>query len=71
MTDALIYCDMTTTPDGELATVEARAAEIRKRYGGIGPVGEFVAAAAPLLLLATDRMNAVSFDLRGQGSQPG
>ncbi|NDU75682.1 HD domain-containing protein [Actinomadura sp. DSM 109109] len=30
---ALIYCDMTTTPDGNPVSVDARLAEIRNRYG--------------------------------------
>jgi hypothetical protein len=32
-TDALIYCDMTTGPQGQPMPVEARLAEIRDRYG--------------------------------------
>lgn len=30
--DALLYCDMTTSPDGEPVTVQVRLAEIRTRY---------------------------------------
>ncbi|MFG2500805.1 hypothetical protein ACGFSB_21640 [Streptomyces sp. NPDC048441] len=33
LVDALVFCDMTTTPDGNVTTAEARIAEIRGRYG--------------------------------------
>ncbi len=33
LADALIYCDMTTGPDGRHVTVEQRLADIRARYG--------------------------------------
>ena len=33
LTDALIFCDMTTSPDGLPVTVDDRLAEIRTRYG--------------------------------------
>ena len=33
LSDALTYCDMTTSPDGELVPVEQRLAEIHDRYG--------------------------------------
>ena len=31
--DALCFCDMTTSPNGELVTVEDRLSEVRRRYG--------------------------------------
>ncbi|MBM7786500.1 HD domain-containing protein [Tenggerimyces flavus] len=31
--EALVYCDMTTDPDGKPTTVEARLAEVGQRYG--------------------------------------
>lgn len=36
--DALWYCDMTTSPDGEPTTFEDRLAEIRRRRGPDDPV---------------------------------
>ena len=33
LASALTYCDMTTSPDGELITVDKRLAEIHHRYG--------------------------------------
>jgi putative nucleotidyltransferase with HDIG domain len=33
LSDALTYCDMTTTPDGQPIEVENRLAEIQSRYG--------------------------------------
>jgi hypothetical protein len=56
LTDALIYCDMTTTPDGEVTTVDARIAEIKERYGAEGPVGRFIVRAEGELTAATQRI---------------
>ena len=33
LSDALIYCDMTTSPDGRPLSVDERLADIRVRYG--------------------------------------
>jgi len=33
LSNALTYCDMTTSPDGELVPVEQRLAGIHRRYG--------------------------------------
>ena len=33
LSSVLTCCDMTTSPDGELVTVERRLAEIHRRYG--------------------------------------
>jgi hypothetical protein len=40
--DELCFCDMTTGPDGELVDVEARLAEIRRRYDAGHVVRQFV-----------------------------
>jgi hypothetical protein len=40
--DELCFCDITTSPDGELVTVEERLAEIRERYGSGHVVTQFV-----------------------------
>ncbi|MFD0851174.1 HD domain-containing protein [Actinomadura adrarensis] len=47
---ALIYCDMTTTPDGEPVEVAQRLAEIRKRYGPAHVVTRFTRLAEPHLV---------------------
>lgn len=56
LADALIYCDMTTTPDGDLTRVEDRIAEIVDRYGNNSIVGQFINRAAPYLIAATERV---------------
>ena len=33
LASVLTYCDMTTSPDGELVSAEQRLAEIQERYG--------------------------------------
>ncbi|SCF68869.1 hypothetical protein GA0115254_111684 [Streptomyces sp. Ncost-T10-10d] len=58
LVDALIYCDMTTTPDGEIASVEARLAEITARYGADSLVGRFIRRAAPDILAAVRRVES-------------
>ncbi|TDD69405.1 HD domain-containing protein [Actinomadura darangshiensis] len=47
---ALIYCDMTTTPDGNPVVVSERLAEIRKRYGPSHTVTRFTHLAEPELV---------------------
>lgn len=47
---ALIYCDMTTTPDGEPVDVADRLAEIRRRYGPAHLVTRFTQLAEPHLV---------------------
>ncbi|WP_106248291.1 HD domain-containing protein [Allonocardiopsis opalescens] len=47
---ALIYCDMTTGPDGGHLPVEGRLAEIKKRYGPADVVFRFIERAEPDLL---------------------
>jgi hypothetical protein len=58
LVDALIYCDMTTTPGGEVTSVHARLAEILDRYGEESVVGRFIRRAAPELTAAVTRMDA-------------
>lgn len=45
--DALTYCDMTTSPDGEPVEVDARLAEVVARYGEGDPVTEAIELARP------------------------
>jgi hypothetical protein len=47
LVDALVYCDMTTTPDGARTTAEDRVPEIIGRYGVDSVVGRFIRRAAP------------------------
>lgn len=56
LVDALVYCDMTTTPDGEPTTVDARLAEILGRYGLDSIVGRFIRRAEPELCAAVRRV---------------
>ncbi|MGI5457676.1 HD domain-containing protein [Streptomyces sp. CA-249302] len=58
LVDALAYCDMTTTPDGEPTTVDARLAEILGRYGLDSIVGRFIRRAEPELCAAVHRVEA-------------
>jgi hypothetical protein len=56
LTDALIYCDMTSSPDGDVVTPDERIAEIRTRYGDDSPVGRFIQVADPSLRAAAERV---------------
>lgn len=60
LVDALVYCDMTTTPDGGRTTTEKRVAEIRGRYGNDSVVGRFIRRATPEILAAVGRIEAAS-----------
>lgn len=53
--DALWYCDLTTTPDGEEVDARDRIAEIQERYGPGELVTQFITSASPALLAAVDR----------------
>jgi hypothetical protein len=56
LTDALIYCDMVTSPDGHRVTVERRLDEIRVRYGPGSVVSRALARSAPELTSAVSRV---------------
>lgn len=49
LTSALIYCDMTTDPDGASVTFDARLEEILDRYGPEDVVSRSMRRAAPTL----------------------
>lgn len=53
--DALWYCDITTSPDGEPVAAADRIAEIKQRYGPGHLVTQFITLATPDLLAAVDR----------------
>ncbi|MFF7192928.1 HD domain-containing protein [Streptomyces sp. NPDC008079] len=58
LVDALVYCDMTTTPDGEPTSARERVAEIVSRYGADSLVGRFIRRAEPEIYAAVGRVEA-------------
>lgn len=56
LVDALVYCDMTTTPGGEPTTAGERVAEIVGRYGAESIVGRFIRRAEPEIFAAVGRI---------------
>ncbi|MGW5416672.1 HD domain-containing protein [Actinomadura geliboluensis] len=56
LSNALIYCDMTTAPDGAFIESRTRIAEIKARYGHTGPVAKFIRLAEPDLLRTVSQM---------------
>ncbi|MFI0218825.1 HD domain-containing protein [Streptomyces lydicus] len=62
LVDALIYCDMTTTPDGRQTTSQERLQEILGRYGEDSVVGHFIRRAAPHIHASVDRVRAAAVE---------
>jgi hypothetical protein len=56
LTDALLYCDMTTGPDGDYVRPADRLVEIRGRYGPDHEVTRFVEQAASEILMTAGRV---------------
>jgi hypothetical protein len=56
--DELCFCDMTTSPDGELVDVDERLAEIKERYGAGTVVHRFVEIAGDELVATVRRVEA-------------
>lgn len=56
LVDALLFCDMTTTPDGTHTTPAERLNEIVQRYGPDTIVGRFIQRAAPEIYAAAERV---------------
>jgi hypothetical protein len=54
LSSVLTYCDMTTSPDGELVTAEQRLAEIQQRYGPGHLVSRSIQRATPMILRAVE-----------------
>jgi hypothetical protein len=52
LVEALVYCDMTTDPDGRPVPVETRLAEIRSRYGPGHLVTRSITRATPCIVAA-------------------
>ena len=59
LADALLYCDMTTGPDGEYVRTADRLVEIRGRYGPDHEVTRFVGLAASEILATSARVEAL------------
>lgn len=59
LTEALIFCDMTTAPDGSKITVQQRLAEIQERYGEDHIVGRAISKASPAILSAVQKYEGV------------
>jgi predicted hydrolase (HD superfamily) len=57
--DALIYCDMTTTPDGRPVDVEQRLSEILSRYGPGDVVTDSITEAGPDIVGAARRIETL------------
>ena len=58
LADALTFCDMTTSPDGDQVQVTHRLAEIHDRYGSGHLVSRFISRATPLILEAVGQVRA-------------
>ena len=56
LVDAIIYCDMTTDPDGRAVTIDDRIAEILERYGPDDLVARSITRSAPELRAAVERV---------------
>jgi hypothetical protein len=56
----LTYCDMTTSPDGELVPVEKRLAEIQQRYGHGHLASRSIQRATPMILCAVEQVQDIA-----------
>ena len=56
LSSALTFCDMTTSPDGELVPAEQRLAEIQHRYGAGHLVSRSIQRATPVILSAVEQV---------------
>jgi hypothetical protein len=64
LNDALAYCDMTTTPDGHLVSMDERISEIRERYGPDSIVTRFTYKAEPRLVSSVRHITKLRDDRR-------
>ncbi|MFE2567475.1 HD domain-containing protein [Streptomyces mirabilis] len=69
LVDALLYSDMTTTPDGTRTTPAERLDEVVQRYGPDTIVGRFIQRAAPEIHAAAKRVEE-RMTLVSPGNQP-
>jgi len=58
LADALTFCDMTTSPDGDQVQVTHRLAEIQDRYGSGHLVSRSMRRATPFILEAVGQVSA-------------
>ena len=58
LADALTFCDMTTSPDGDQVQVTHRLAEIHDRYGTGHRVSRSIRRATPMILEAVGHVSA-------------
>jgi len=58
LADALTFCDMTTSPDGDQVQVTHRLAEIHDRHGSGHLVSRSIRRATPFILEAVGQVNA-------------
>ena len=56
LSDALTYCDITTSPIGQAITFQERIADIFSRYGKADIVSQAIHQAVPSLFLAVERI---------------
>ena len=56
LSSVLTYCDMTTSPDGQLVPAERRLAEIHRRYGHGHLVSRSIQRATPMILRAVEQV---------------
>jgi hypothetical protein len=56
LSSVLTYCDMTTSPDGELVSADKRLAEIHHRYGPDHLVSRSIRRATPTILRAVEQV---------------
>ncbi len=56
VSDALTYCDITTSPIGQAITLQERIADIFSRYGETDLVSQAIHQAVPSLTLAVERI---------------
>jgi len=56
LSSVLTYCDITTSPDGELVPAEERLAEILRRYGPGHLVSRSIQRATPMILRAVEHV---------------
>jgi putative nucleotidyltransferase with HDIG domain len=56
LSSVLTYCDMTTSPDGELVPAGQRLAEIHDRYGPGHLVSRSIRRATPVILRAVEQV---------------
>ena len=56
--DAIAYCDLTTSPDGNEVDAEERVADIVRRYGAAHPVGKGAISSSPSWFASVRRIEA-------------